>query len=113
MEMCFFLLNYFNLVMLNGQTHSCSACLQVKCSIGESKNAYCVAGSIVRKVLVIETMKIKLQNSEDGIGSYWLIWVLESNYGLDQCFSKSGLRSGSGPGGNSIRTRLYLVFQAH
>ncbi len=65
--------------MLNGQTHSCSACLQVKCGIGESKNAYCVAGSIVRKVLVIEMMKIKLQNSEDGIGSYWLIWMLEFN----------------------------------
>ncbi len=32
---------------------------------------------------------------------------------LHQGFSKSGLRSGSGPGGNSIRTRLHLIFQAH
>ncbi len=32
---------------------------------------------------------------------------------LQQGFSKSGLRSGSGPGGNSIRTRLHLIFQVH
>ncbi len=30
-----------------------------------------------------------------------------------QGFSKSGLRSGFGPGGNSIRTRLHLIFQVH
>ncbi len=34
-------------------------------------------------------------------------------YRVERGFSKSGLRSGSGPGGNSIRTRLYLIFQAH
>ncbi len=32
---------------------------------------------------------------------------------LDQGLSKSGHWSGSGPGGNSIRTRLHLIFQVH
>ncbi len=31
---------------------------------------------------------------------------------VGQGFSKSGLWSESGPGGNSIRTRLHLIFQA-
>ncbi len=38
---------------------------------------------------------------------------LSSGKALYQGFSKSGLRSASGPGGNSIRTRLHLIFQAH
>ncbi len=32
---------------------------------------------------------------------------------LEQCFSKSGLRSASEPGGNSIRIHLHFVFQEH
>ncbi len=32
---------------------------------------------------------------------------------IQQCFSKSGLQSASGPGGNSIRTCLHFVFQEH
>ncbi len=32
---------------------------------------------------------------------------------IEQGFAKSGLRSGSGPGGDSIRTRLHFIFQAH
>ncbi len=42
------------------------------------------------------------------------VGVLLHNWNIiAQGFSKSGLRSGSGPGGNSIRTRLHLIFQAH
>ncbi len=42
-----------------------------------------------------------------------MVCILYKPYFLSQSFSKSGLRSASGPGGNSIRTRLHLIFQAH
>ncbi len=40
-------------------------------------------------------------------------WARSWLVGVGQHFSKSGLRSGSGPGQNSIRTPLHFVFQAH
>ncbi len=64
-----------------------------------------------------ETAIVKITNdlllaSDQGCISLLVLLDLSAAFDtIDQRFSKSGLRSGSGPGGNSIRT--HLIFQVH